>query len=306
MKKILVTGGAGFIGSHLVDRLIKSGYKTIVADNLSRGKLENVNAKADFEKTDITSKKFTDLIKKIKPDVIYHFAAQSNIGQSLKDPQKDISINFLATQTLLDQAKVLKVKKIIFASSAAVYAESKNLPIAEEDSKEPISLYGVSKLCSECLLRNYYLMYQLPYVALRFANVYGERQSSNSEGGVVAILIDKILKNDQVTIFGDGTQTRDFIYVSDVVDACLLSLKDNVIGKFNIGTANETSILSLYERLIELSQTEDYRKFEKRRFLEVGRSSLSSKKFKNACGWEPRVNLKDGLKLTFDYFQKNQ
>ncbi|EKD90049.1 MAG: hypothetical protein ACD_32C00063G0001, partial [uncultured bacterium] len=107
-------------------------------------------------------------------------------------------------------------------------------------------------------------------------------------------------------IFGDGTQTRDFIYVSDVVDTCLLSLKDNVIGEFNIGTANETSILSLYERLIELSQTEDYRKFEKRRFLEVGRSSLSSKKFKNACGWEPRVNLKDGLKLTFDYFQKNQ
>src|SRR3989344_7930772 len=121
-NKVLVTGGAGFIGSHLVDRLIKEGHKVIVADDLSRGKLENVNAKADFEKTDITSKKFPELIKKIKPDVIYHFAAQSDIGQSLKDPQKDISINFLATQTLLDQAKVLKVKKIIFASSAAVYA----------------------------------------------------------------------------------------------------------------------------------------------------------------------------------------
>src|SRR3990167_7552314 len=243
MKKILVTGGAGFIGSHLVDRLIKSGYKTIVADNLSRGKLENVNAKADFEKTDITSKKITDLIKKIKPDVIYHFAAQSNIGQSLKDPQKDISINFLATQTLLDQAKVLKIKKIIFASSAAVYAESKKMPIKEEDLKEPISLYGVSKLCSEYLLRNYHKIHGLPYASLRFANVYGPRQDMSAEGGVVAILIDKILKNDQATIFGDGTQTRDFIYVSDVVKACLLSLRNDVLGEFNIGTAQETPIL---------------------------------------------------------------
>jgi len=305
-NKVLVTGGAGFIGSHLVDRLVGEEYKVMIADDLSRGRLENVNAKADFEKTDITSGRFLELIKKIKPDAVFHFAAQSDIGQSLKDPQKDISINFLATQTLLDQAKVLKVKKIIFASSAAVYAESKKMPIEEEDSKEPISLYGVSKLCSECLLRNYYLMNNLPYAVLRFANVYGERQDSRSEGGVVAILIDKILKKDKAIIFRDGTQTRDFIYVSDVVDTCLLSLKDNVIGEFNIGTANETSILGLYERLLELSGARDNKKFEKRRFLEVGRNSLSFKKFKNATGWEPKVNLEDGLKRTFDYFQKIQ
>ena len=306
MNKELVTGGAGFIGSHLVDRLVEEGYKVIVADDLSRGRLENVNTKADFEKIDITSNRFSILIKKIKPDIIFHLAAQSDIGQSLKDPQKDIAVNFLATQTLLEKAKVLKVKKIIFASSAAVYAESKKLPIAEEDVKEPISLYGVSKLCSEYLLCNYHKIHGLPYASLRFANVYGPRQDMSAEGGVVAILIDKILKNDQATIFGDGTQTRDFIYVSDVVKACLLSLRNDVLGEFNISTAKETSILSLYKKLIELSNVKVDRKFEKCKFPEVKRSSLSFKKFKNACNWEPKVDLDQGLKLAFAYFQKIQ
>lgn len=304
MKKILVTGGAGFIGSHLVNRLVEEGNQVIVVDDLSKGRIENINVKVEFQKVDVTSKKFLELIKKIKPDVIYHFAAQSDIGQSLKDPQKEISINFLATQTLLDQAKVLKVKKIIFASSAAVYAESKKMPVDEEDSKEPISLYGVSKLCSEYLLRNYHKIQGLSYASLRFANVYGPKQDMSAEGGVVAIFIDKILKDDQTIIFGDGTQTRDFIYVFDVVDACLLSLSDKVTGEFNIGTANETSILGLYERLLKLSGAQDNKKFEKRRFLEVDRNSLSSKKFKKATDWKPKVNLEAGLGKTIAYFQK--
>ena len=243
---------------------------------------------------------------KFKADAIFHFAAQSDIGQSLKDPQKDISINFLATQTLLDQAKVLKIKKIIFASSAAVYAESKKMPIKEEDLKEPISLYGVSKLCSEYLLRNYHKIHGLPYASLRFANVYGPRQNTSAEGGVVAIFIDKILKADKAIIFGDGTQTRDFIYVSDVVDACLLSLSYKVAGEFNIGTATETSIRGLYERLLKLSGAQDNIKFEKRKFLEVGRNSLFSEKFKKSTGWKPKVSIREGLKKTFDHFQKIQ
>jgi len=306
MKKILVTGGAGFIGSHLVDRLIEEGYTVMVLDNLSRGRLENVNAKADFEKTDVTSKKFPELIKKIEPDAVFHLAAQSDIGQSLEDPQKDILINFLATQSLLDGVKELKIKKIVFASSAAVYAESKKLPIEEEDLKKPISLYGVSKLCSEYLLRNYHKIYGLPYASLRFANVYGSRQDMSSEGGVVAIFIDKILKSSKATIFGDGTQTRDFVYVSDVVDACLSSLKDNVFGEFNIGTEEETSIVNLYKKLLGLTGVKDNRKFEKRKILEVKRSSLSSEKFRDICGWKPKVDLDQGLKLTFDYFQKKR
>ena len=302
--RVLITGGAGFIGSHLVNRLVEDGYKVTVADDLSRGTLENVNVKADFEKIDVTSKSFLKLVIKFKPDAIFHFAAQSDIGQSLKDPQKDISINFLATQTLLDQAKVLKIKKIIFASSAAVYAESKKMPIKEEDLKEPISLYGVSKLCSEYLLRNYHKIHGLPYASLRFANVYGSRQDMSAEGGVIAIFINKILKNSQATIFGDGTQTRDFTYVSDVVDACLLSLSYKVAGEFNIGTATETSIRGLYERLLKLSGAQDNIKFEKRKFLEVGRNSLFSEKFKKSTGWKPKVSIREGLKKTFDHFQK--
>ena len=304
-NKVLVTGGAGFIGSHLVDRLIKEGHKVIVADDLSRGRLENVNEKADFEKTDITSKKFPDLIKKNKPDVIFHFAAQSSILKSIKNPSRDILINLLATQYLLDLVKGAKVKKVIFASSAAVYAESKNLPIPEEDTKGPLSLYGVTKLCSEYLLQNYHKIHGLPYTSLRFANVYGPRQDMSAEGGVVAIFIDKILKTDQAIIFGDGTQTRDFIYVSDVVEACLLSLKNDVIGEFNIGTAKETSILSLYKKLIKLSNLKVSRKFKKCRFPEAKRNSLSFKKFQNACNWEPKLDLDRGLKRTFDYFKKS-
>jgi len=305
MKKILVTGGAGFIGSHLVDRLIEEGYAVMVLDNLSRGSLENINAKADFEKIDVTSKKFLELMKKITPDIIFHLAAQSDIGQSLKNSRKDIAVNFLATQTLLEQAKVLKIKKIIFASSAAVYAESKKLPVDEENIKEPISLYGASKLLSEYLLQNYHKIRGLPYTSLRFANVYGPKQDTSAEGGVVAIFIDKILRNNQVTIFGDGMQTRDFIYVSDIVEACLLSLSNKVTGEFNIGTTQETSILSLYKKLLDLSGAKDNKKFTKRRFLEVARNSLSSEKFKNTTVWKPQVNLTHGLKLTFDYFQKN-
>ena len=212
----------------------------------------------------------------------------------------------MATQGLLDTAKEVKVNKVIFASSAAVYARSTNLPIAEENPKEPISLYGVSKLCSEYLLRNYHKIHNLSYASLRFANVYGPRQDMNSEGGVVAIFIDKILKTDQAIIFGDGTQTRDFIYVSDVIDACLLSLNNTVNGEFNIGTAKETSILNLYKNLLVLSGAKDNKKFTKRRFLEIARNSLSSEKFKKACGWRPKVNLDQGLKLTFDYFQKKR
>ena len=304
-NKVLVTGGAGFIGSHLVDRLIKEGHKVIVADDLSRGRLENVNAKADFEKTDITSKKFPDLIKKNKPDVIFHFAAQSSILKSIKNPSRDILINLLATQYLLDLVKGAKVKKVIFASSAAVYAESKNLPIPEEDTKGPLSLYGVTKLCSEYLLQNYHKIHGLPYTSLRFANVYGPRQDMSAEGGVVAIFIDKILKTDQAIIFGDGTQTRDFIYVSDVVKACLLSLRNDVLGEFNISTAKETSILSLYKKLIKLSNLKVSRKFKKCRFPEAKRNSLSFKKFQNACNWEPKLDLDRGLKRTFDYFKKS-
>ena len=306
MKKILVTGGAGFIGSHMVDQLVEEGYKVIIADDLSKGKFENVNAKADFEKIDITSKKFKNLVKKFRPDVIFHFAAQSSVTKSIKSPKKDIAINLLATQGLLDTAKEVKVNKVIYASSAAVYARSTNLPIAEEDAKEPLSLYGVSKLCSEYLLCNYHKIHNLSYASLRFANVYGPRQDMNSEGGVVAIFIDKILKTDQAIIFGDGTQTRDFIYVSDVIDACLLSLNNTVNGEFNIGTAKETSILNLYKNLLVLSGAKDNKKFTKRRFLEIARNSLSSEKFKKACGWRPKVNLDQGLKLTFDYFQKKQ
>ena len=303
MKKMLVTGGAGFIGSHLVDRLVEEGYKVIVADDLSRGRLENVNAKADFKKTDITSKKFPELIKKIRPDVIFHFAAQSSITKSIKNPKEDIAINILATQDLLDGAKETKLGKVIFASSASVYAQSAKQPIEEEYPKGPLSLYGVSKLCSEYLLSNYRKIHGLSYASLRFANVYGLRQDSSGEGGVVAIFIDKILKSDKVTIFGNGTQTRDFIYVDDVVDACLSAVNDDVIGEFNIGTESETSVLDLYSKLLKISGSRSDKIFRTAPNLEVKRSALSFQKYKKKTNWRPRINLGYGLEKTFNHFK---
>ncbi len=301
--KVLVTGGAGFIGSHLTNRLTDEGYRVTVVDSLVKGKLENINRKINFLKLDITSEKFGHEVKKLKPQIIFHFAAQSSIKRSFESPLKDLQINLLATQSLLDLAKDLSLEKIIFASSAAVYRPTQKLPIKEEDSKEPISLYGLSKLCSEYLLKNYYPAHNLPYITLRFSNVYGEKQDTSGEGGVVAIFIDKILKGQQCIIFGDGSQTRDFIHVSDVIDTCILSLKRSTVGEFNISTAKETSVLSLYKNLLKLLGTKEKKLLKKHNYLESKRSSLSYQKFAKLTHWKPKVDLNAGLEDTSRYFK---
>jgi len=309
MKKILVTGGAGFIGSHLVDRLIEEGYTVMVLDNLSRGSLENINAKADFEKIDVTSKKFLELMKKITPDIIFHLAAQSDIGQSLKNSRKDIAVNFLATQTLLEQAKVLKIKKIIFASSAAVYAESKKLPVDEENIKEPISLYGASKLLSEYLLQNYHKIRGLPYTSLRFANVYGPRQNP---AGDYACLIPKFIKiienGDSPAINGSGDQTRDFVYVQDVVNANILASnlpKESLQGgAVNIGFGQGYSVNEVTERLIRLCGKE-IKLLHGPPVVEPKDTLADIRKAESLLKWKPATSFDEGLKATYNFFSTN-
>lgn len=303
MKKILVTGGAGFIGSHLSNRLVNEGYKVTVIDNLSKGKLDNIGRKVNFIKEDITSEKFGDILKKIKPKVIFHFAAQSGIKQSFEDPSNHLQVNLLATQQLLNLAKDLQLQKLVFSSSAAIYKPTEKLPIIEESPKKPISLYGTSKLCCEYLIRNYYLANNLPYTTFRFANVYGEKQDTSGEGGVVAIFIDKILKKRNCTIFGSGSQTRDFIYITDIIDACILSLENSIVGEFNISTAIETSVIKIYKKLLDLSNVKVEKQFKKHRYLEVTRSALSYDKFAKSASWKPKVDLDIGLDFTYRYFK---
>lgn len=302
-KRVLITGGAGFIGSHLVDRLIKEHYQVIVIDDLSRGKLENINKSADFIKLDIASDKLAKVVKKINAKVIFHLAAQSSVEKSLKNPRQDLNINFMATQRFLDAIIAAKSQKLIFASSAAVYKPTDKLPVSEEGSKEPISFYGLAKLCCEYLLRNYYQAHRLPYISLRFSNVYGPRQDTSSEGGVIAIFIDKILKNQKANIFGDGKQTRDFIYISDVISACFISLKKNLTGEFNISTGKQTTITDLYETLVKIAGIKSLREFHRLRYPEAKKSALSWKKFNKITGWSSQVQLEGGLKNTFNFFK---
>src|SRR3990167_7179337 len=195
-KKALVTGGAGFIGSHLCDRLFEEDFDVYVVDNLSKGRIENLNKKVDFFKININSPKFLKLLGILKPNIIFHLAAQSSISNSLKDPKKDFQTNLFSTLKLLEKSRKIKIEKIIFTSSAAIFGKAERLPIDEKYPRNPISYYGISKLCSEYFFQNYYKSYQMPYVCLRLANVYGPRQDASGEGGVVAIFANKLISID--------------------------------------------------------------------------------------------------------------
>ncbi len=301
---ILVTGGAGFIGSHLVDRLVIDGHSVFVADDLSKGKLKNIKKDVKFFKVDIRSNKFTELLQKIKPEIIFHLAAQSSIAKSFKNPYKDFDINLFATLKLLKKAKEIRVKKIIFASSAAVYGVSEKLPIDENDPKNPTSYYGLSKLSSEYFFESYYQRINLNYACLRFANVYGARQDASGEGGVVAIFANNIIRKKPLVIYGSGQQTRDFIYVSDIIDALVKSLDENVIGSFNIGTSKQTPINHLANETISVYNDKPVKiVYKPKRFLEVEKSSLSYRKFKKVTGFSPKTSLEDGFKKTLKYFE---
>lgn len=312
--KILVTGGAGFIGSNIVDALVAEGHRVVVIDNLSRGKKVNLNSKAKFYKLDIRNRKISEIFKKEKPQVVFHYAAQIDTRTSVRDPMFDAGVNVLGTINILQNAAAVKVKKIIFASSGgAISSEETVLPTPENKFALPVSPYGAAKISAEMYLHYFWKMYGIPYVALRMANVYGPRQNPHGEAGVIAIFINKMFSGEQPVIFGSGRQTRDYVYIGDVVRANLLALKSKKVGSYNVGTGKETDVIYLFKKLKQLtgaaareihgSPIGQKNKVTALAPGEQKRSSLDAGKIGRELGWRPGVKLDDGLGKTVDWFR---
>ena len=284
--KILVTGGAGFIGSHFVDRLIKEGHEVVIIDNLSTGKKENLNPRAKFYKIDIKNQKISRIFKKEEPEIVFHYAAQIDLKEALANPVKDAEINILGSINLVENSKQAGVKKIIFASSGgAIYGSADILPTPDDYQPKPDSPYGVAKFAIENYLDFYKRKFGLDYISLRYSNIYGPRQITREEGGVVAIFIDKILKGEKPTIFGDGEQTRDLLYVQDAVEAALLFAFKPINNHFdsycyNISTGRETTINKLYSLICQKMKTNVNPIYGPARKYETRKSCLANTKAK--------------------------
>ena len=303
--KILVTGGAGFIGSHLVDRLIQEGNQVVVVDNLATGKKRQVNRQAKFYKVDIQSKRLDRIFRNERPVIVVHLAAQMNVRHSTEDPAFDAEVNILGTVNVLESAVRNGVRKVSFASSGgAVYGEQEIFPAGETHKTDPLSPYGISKLAGEKYMAFFASNTGLRVVALRFANVYGPRQDSEGEAGVVAIFSKKMLTGGQPIINGTGKQTRDFIFVDDVVEAILVTLGEQIQGTFNVGTGQETSINECYGIIKGLTQSTCKDLYGAAKKGEQFRSVLDVSKLKNTFGWDPQISLEEGLGKTVQAFRE--
>jgi UDP-glucose 4-epimerase len=302
---ILVTGGAGFIASHIVDAYLAEGHNVIVVDDLSSGNPENINAGAKFFKLDIRSKGLEDIFRKENISVVNHHAAQMDVRRSVADPEFDASVNVIGGLNVFECAKKYGVKNIIFSSTGgAIYGEQDYFPADEEHPTRPLSPYGITKLCTEKYLFYYKTVCGIDYVILRYANVYGPRQNPHGEAGVVAIFCDKMIKGEQPVINGDGKQTRDYTFVKDIVNANLLALKYNGSNIYNVGTGIESDVNKLFNELRNHFDPSCQEKHGPAKAGEQKRSVISFKKIEHELKWEPTVQLQEGLRLTAEYFKK--
>ncbi len=304
MTKILVTGGAGFIGSNLVEALVKRGEEVVVIDNLAFGKLENLNSKAKFYQVDIQDyPRLKEVFEHEKPEVIFHLAANIDLRRSVLEPIMDADINIIGSLNLLELARELKVKKFIFSSSGAVYGDIE-IPNNEEQLPKPVAPYAISKLVLEKYLDFYEKNYGLNWVALRYANIYGPRQNSKGEAGVISIFLDKMLKNEQPIIFGSGENTRDYTFVEDVVNANIIVWEKGQ-GVYNVSTCHETSTLEIFNKLNSFFDNKFSRKHIEAKAGEIARACLDNSRLKS-LGWNPETDLDSGIKKTYEWFKSNQ
>ncbi len=303
--KIAVTGGAGFIGSHIVDEYIKLGHEIVVIDNLSTGKKENINPVAQFVEMDINDKSLINLFKEEKFDLINHHAAQVDVRTSVRDPFYDANTNVLGSLNVYEACRIAGIKKIIFASSGGtVYGEQTSHPAPEDHPLNPCSPYGITKLINEKYLFYYKELHGIEYVALRYGNVYGPRQNPHGEAGVVAIFLERMFTGKQPVINGDGKNTRDYIYVSDIVRTNVHALETKANGVYNVGTAAEIDVNTVFRILKEQIGSDCPEEHGPSKTGEQRRSVISYKRLHEEFGWEPEFEFEKGLIPTVDFFRK--
>lgn len=305
--KILVTGGAGFIASQIIDAYVDDGHEVIIIDNLSTGRKDNINPKATFFACDICSPEAADIVRRERPQVLNHHAAQIDVRVSVSDPAADIRTNVVGLVNLMEAARDAGVKKVILASSGGtVYGEQQVYPATEEHPTWPISPYGLNKLMSEKYLNYYRVQYGIPYVALRYANVYGPRQNPHGEAGVVAIFLNKMLASQEPVINGDGKQTRDYVYVADVVEANRLVLQEKAQGAYNVGTGQENDVVAIFRALREYTGSCCEEKHAPAKPGEQLRSSIAPERLVKELGWKVTVPFAEGMRRTALWFKENR
>lgn len=304
--KILVTGGAGFIGSHIVDACIERGHQVTIVDNLSTGRRNNVHPRANFQEIDIRDTvPLHRVMEDGRFDAVCHQAAQMNVRKSVDDPAYDASVNLIGMLNLLEGCVKTGVRKVVFASSGgAIYGEQDVFPADEAHSTRPISPYGVAKLATEQYLFYYKAVHGIDAVSLRYANVYGPRQNPEGEAGVVSVFATRMLKGEPAFINGTGKQTRDYVFVGDVVRANLFALDHRGFDCFNIGTGIETDVIALFRKIRDLTGSDIQEEHAPAKKGEQLRSVLDYGKMSRTFGWKPEVSLEDGLRVTVDFFRK--
>ncbi len=307
--KILVTGGAGFIGSHTVDALVAAGkHQVSIIDNLTAGKRDQVNRAARFHKIDLRD---ADAVRRVieaeTPEIIVHLAAQMDVRRSVADPPYDAQVNIVGFLNLIESARQHGLRRVIFSSTGgAIYGEQEQFPAPEDHPLHPVSPYGVAKLATEAYLFFYKVQYGIDYTALRYGNVYGPRQDPHGEAGVVAIFCGRMLEGKPCTIYGDGKQTRDYIFVGDVVRANVAAASTNVSGAINIGTGIETNVNDLYHTLGTVADVTRAPEYAPARPGEQSRSVISPARAAQLLNWRPQVELAKGLDETFSYFKERR
>ncbi|MBY0159620.1 NAD-dependent epimerase/dehydratase family protein [Cytobacillus oceanisediminis] len=305
MGKVLITGGCGFIGSHLAYRLSELGYQVIVVDNLVTGSLDNINPREiNFFECDILGDQFDEIVKFFRPDYIFHLAAQANVSESIRNFLYDAQINILGTLKVIELSRKYNIKKIVFASSSAVYGQPKYLPIDTSHKADPLSPYGVSKYASEHYLKLAKKLFGIDFTILRYGNVYGPMQNTKAEGGVVAIFSSAISKNVPPIIFGDGEQTRDFVFVGDIVSANIAALKLGGGQILNVSSGKPVSINQLFQHIKSISNSQSEPIYKEERKGDIKHSELCIKETTQILQWAPSVQLKEGLFKTLNFYNK--
>ena len=303
--KLLITGGAGFIGSHLADRLLADGHEVVVLDDLSTGHVDHLNPAARFYQMDVQSPWLDELFKIERPEAVLHQAAQASVRHSVEDPVFDASVNVLGTVTLLQASVRHGVRRFLYASTGgAIYGDTDAIPTPEDIPTLPVSPYGASKLAAEVYLRTFHALNGLSYAALRYANVYGPRQDPHGEAGVVAIFARRLLGRETARINGDGKQTRDFVYVGDVAEANARALTSDAVGSFNVGTGVETDINTIFQLLKRATGNNQPEAHGPAMAGEQRRSVVDARKIDKVMGWRPRTSLEAGLDATVRYFRQ--